>query len=97
MVYFGDDIEGTDLFKIHEELARSDDRINFAHADVKCAEQFEANLTEGLVFFKPEDDTSTQYTGANDKASIEAFIKEELKSLVYDFSEENKDIIFKEG
>lgn len=88
MVYFGDS-EDTDLFRIHEEIAKNEERVDFAHADVKCAAQFESGLKEGLVFFKTEEDTILQYDGAEDQESIHAWIKAELKTLVMDLTEEN--------
>lgn len=53
MVYFTNS-EDTELFKTHEAIASKEDRVNFAHADVKCAEEFDAKLKdrEGLVYFK---------------------------------------------
>ena len=71
MIYFGDS-EDTDLFKIHYEIASDDTRINFAHADVKCAEEVDAKIDgeSGLVLFKNEYDQIINYNGTTDQEVI---------------------------
>lgn len=46
------------------------------------------------MYINDEEEVIREYDGKDDKDSLEAWLKEQMKSLIYDFKEENQGAIF---
>ena len=92
IVYFGalDNALFTDA---HIEFARSEEKIQFYHADAACAADFGVSA-DSIVFFRQFETKQNAYDGAADKDALAAWVKPLQVATVFAFTEDEIEAVF---